>query len=165
MTKERAKEIAEMIGVELDEIFCVKIHENNEYSTPYAQRTDDGASMKQYYKLNEKGLFMRHVTDREWKEAYNCIFVDLITGEADIIKLDKRYRPMKNDPYFVPNPIGDNDNTLYIARRWEESYVDLAYYDKHMTFRTPEEARDMALRMVGLAMYGEDNNGEDEEDD
>lgn len=91
------------------------------------------------------------------------MFVDLITGEADVVKLDKRYRPLKNDTYFVPNPIGDNDNTLYIARRWEESYVDLAFYDKHMTFRTPEEARDMALRMVGLAMYGEDNNEEDED--
>ena len=65
--------------------------------------------------------------------------------------------------YILPNPIGDNDNTLYISHRWEESYVDLTFYDKHMTFRTPEEARDMALRMVGLAMYSEDNNekGED----
>lgn len=164
MTKERAKEIADMIGVELDEIFCVIIHENNEYTTPYAQCTDDDISMKQYYKLNEKGLFMRHITDREWKEGYNCIFVDLITGEADIIKLDKRYRPMKGDPYYVPNPLCDNDNVMYVARRWEESKIDTTFYDKHMTFRIPEEARDMALRMVSLAMYGEDNNDEDEDD-
>ena len=161
MTKERAKEIADMIGVELDEMFCVKVHKNNKYSNFYTYKDGD---FSMYYKLNEKGLFMRHVTDKKWEKGYNCIFVDLITGETDVIKLDKRYRPMKGDRYYTPDPFGDK-NKGYTLRYWEESPSDLMFYERHMTFRTNEEAEDMALRMIGLAMYDEDNNDEDDDDD
>ena len=164
MTKERAEKIADMLGVELGEMFCVKFHRESIFVKNYQCENE---ILGRYFEFTKDGLFLRYNTDKElgkeWGLAHHWMFVDLITGEADVIKLDKRYRPLKNDTYFVPNPIGDNDNTLYIARRWEESYVDLAFYDKHMTFRIPEEARDMALRMVGLAMYGEDNNEEDED--
>ena len=154
MTKERAEKIADMLGVELGEMFCVKFHRENVF---VKNCQCENENLGRYFKFTKDGLFLRYKTDKEWELAHHWMFVDLITGEADVVKLDKRYRPLKNDIYFVPNPIGDNDNTLYIARRWEESYVDLAFYDKHMTFRTPEEARDMALRMVGLAMYGEED--------
>ena len=160
MTKERAEKIADMLGVKLGEMFCVKFHRENVF---VKNCQCENENLGRYFEFTKDGLFLRYNTDKEWELAHHWMFVDLITGEADVVKLDKRYRPLKNDIYFVPNPIGDNDNTLYIARRWEESYVDLTFYDKHMTFRTPEEARDMALRMVGLAMYSEDNNekGED----
>ena len=160
MTKERAEKIANMLGVKLGEMFCVKFHRENVF---VKNCQCENENLGRYFEFTKDGLFLRYNTDKEWKLAHHWMFVDLTTGEADVVKLDKRYRPLKNDIYFVPNPIGDNDNTLYIARRWEESYVDLTFYDKHMTFRTPEEARDMALRMVGLAMYSEDNNekGED----
>ena len=160
MTKERAEKIADMLGVELGEMFCVEFHRESNF---VKNCQCENENLERYIKFTKDGLFLRYNTDKEWGLAHHWMFVDLITSEADVVKLDKRYRPLKNDTYFVPNPIGDNDNTLYIARRWEESYVDLAFYDKHMTFRIPEEARDMALRMVGLAMYGEDNNEEDED--
>ena len=160
MTKERAEKIADMLGVELGEMFCVEFHRESNF---VKNCQCENENLERYFKFNKDGLFLRYNTDKEWGLAHHWMFVDLITSEADVVKLDKRYRPLKNYTYFVPNPIGDNDNTLYIARRWEESYVDLAFYDKHMTFRIPEEARDMALRMVGLAMYGEDNNEEDED--
>ena len=162
MTKERAEKIADMLGVELGEMFCVNFYRENIFEKMYQYKKN---ALECYFELTKDGLFSRYNTDKEWSLAHHWMFVDLIMGEADIIKLDKRYRPLKDDPYFIPNPIGDNDNTLYITRRWEESYVDMAFYDKHMTFRTPEEARDMALRMVSLAMYGEDNNDKDEEND
>ena len=160
MTKERAEKITDMLGVELGEMFCVEFHRESNF---VKNCQCENENLERYFKFTKDGLFLRYNTDKEWGLAHHWMFVDLITSEADVVKLDKRYRPLKNDTYFVPNPIGDNDNTLYIARRWEESYVDLAFYDKHMTFRTPEEARDMALRMVGLAMYGEDNNEEGED--
>ena len=160
MTKERAEKIADMLGVELGEMFCVEFHRESNF---VKNCQCENENLERYFKFTKDGLFLRYNTDKEWGLAHHWMFVDLITSEADVVKLDKRYRPLKNDTYFVPNPIVDNDNTLYIARRWEESYVDLAFYDKHMTFRTPEEARDMALRMVGLAMYGEDNNEENED--
>ena len=160
MTKERAEKIANMLGVKLGEMFCVKFHRENVF---VKNCQCENENLGRYFEFTKDGLFLRYNTDKEWGLAHHWMFVDLITGEADVVKLDKRYRPLKNNTYFVPNPIGDNDNTLYITRRWEESYVDLTFYDKHMTFRTPEEARDMALRMVDLAMYSEDNNekGED----
>ena len=154
MTKERAEKIADMLGVKLGEMFCLKFHRENVF---VKHCHCENENLGRYFEFTKDGLFLKYNTDKEWGLAHHWMFVDLITGEADVVKLDKRYRPLKNDIYFVPNPIGDNDNTLYIARRWEESYVDLTFYDKHMTFRTPEEARDIALRMVGLAMYGEED--------
>ena len=162
MTKERAEKIADMLGVEFGEMFCVKFHRESIFVKNYECENE---ILGRYFEFTKDGLFLRYKTDKEWGLAHHWMFVDLITGEADVIKLDKRYRPMKDDPYYVPNPLCDNDNVMYVARRWEESRIDLAFYDKHMTFRTPEEARDMALRMVGLAMYGEDNNEEDKDDE
>ena len=162
MTKERAEKIADMLGVEFGEMFCIKFHRESIFVKNYECENE---ILGRYFEFTKDGLFLRYKTDKEWGLAHHWMFVDLITGEADVIKLDKRYRPMKDDPYYVPNPLCDNDNVMYVARRWEESRIDLAFYDKHMTFRTPEEARDMALRMVGLAMYGEDNNEEDKDDE
>ena len=103
MTNERAEKIADMLGVELGEMFCVKFHRESIFVKNCQCENENSG---RYFKFTKDGLFLRYNTDKEWGLAHHWMFVDLITGEADVVKLDKRYRPLKNDTYFVPNPIG-----------------------------------------------------------
>lgn len=119
------KNIAEGLGVGLNEVFCID--------------TDSD-----YYRITEDGLEVDASDDspagiHNWKPASDQMLLLLVLGRLEIIKL--RWKPSYGEDYFVPDILSYSNFSII---RWYDTEYNKMHYDRGIVFRTEKEAIDMA---------------------
>ena len=112
MTKNYMADIAKMLGVEFEEEFHLM-------------------DSNVFYKLTNKGLYYKFNTT--WYPSANDLFVKLIMGEKEIIKLP--WEPKGGDEYYYP---ACNFKDVF-STSWTYSVVDFVYKEAGFIFKTYEE--------------------------
>ena len=133
------KQIAQMLGVELDEEFYL---ESIEYGCYFL----DDRSKKATFKLSLSGMMTNYHND-EWKSADECL-VSLLEGAYTIVK--KPWKPTKGERYWYVLIDRDVDDTKF------DPYCcyDLAFYTLGNCFRTKEEITPEVLEETWKRCYG-----------
>lgn len=129
------QQIAEMLGVELGEVFYVSWEGNSNSKQKFAL-SDDGLYQIAYVGLEE-----------EYGAKSNRILMRILTGEAEIIK--RPWKPDANGDYYKVYKF--NDERVYIEHvRWfgTGSYENLADWKIGNCFETEEEARTKGLSII-----------------
>lgn len=130
MAKNLIPKIAQMLGVELGEVFTLKGYEHDEY------------------RISEKyGLAHRHRTFREEWQTAETMFRNLIYGRAEIIRLP--WKPKKGDTYFSFELLGDT--WIVASSIWGGFPNEYALLDKGWVYKTCAEAQ-AALPKVAKEM-------------
>ena len=130
MAKNYMADIAKMLGVELGEEFKI-----------------DGRETK--YKFTENGLYF-YAPDG-WYPSSNDLFVKLMTGEKEIVKLP--WQPKVGDVYYRPWRYFTGATSIY----WDNAVEDFALKEAGMIFRTAEEC-EAALPALRKKYLGGDDN-------
>lgn len=133
MAKNLIPEIAKMLGVEIGEEFKVK--------------GDDELT----YRFDSDGLKLTHDSGIELAPiSANVVFVALVKGEEEIIKLLRK--PKKGESYYT---FGTSAGTWIVwQQRWANHPVDLALFGKGWVYRTRAEA-EAALPAVAAEIGAE----------
>lgn len=128
MAKNLIPEICKMLGVELGEEFKIKGYKLTYMITDdkWLMATDDSP---------ETG----------WTSA-NTLFVDLLNGDAEIVKLP--WKPKKGEKYWGFWYSQLNDAWLVILYTWSNSPDDFAFYKAGWVFRTKKEAKDALSKVA-----------------
>lgn len=148
MAENKMKEVAKLLGVELEEEFKI-----------------EGFRCK--YKLTNDGLMYWSYLDSKW--LISNFFKELLTGELKIIKIPKPILDEKEKEYLsnVIKPF--RDKVISIANYYEESidnnfieievkqnycnenqYVSFPYFKKGTMYKGMEEYRKYTLEELGL---------------
>lgn len=127
-------EIAEMLGVELDEVFLFK-----GCSSCYTYHS------KTYFKFTKSGL-KESVNRTSWHSARAWMWKGLITGALQAIKLP--WEPSCGEVFYMPSVINENK---YIRLLWHDSGTYKSFYQQGMICRTKEEAIKLAEEMLDVA--------------
>lgn len=122
MVKNLIPEICKILGVELGEEFKIK---------GYGEMT--------YMLTDDKGLMATDDDpETEWTPT-NTLFVALLTGKDEIVKLP--WKPEEGENYYTF--IYDCYHKWCVwQQRWSNHPFDLALLEKGWVFRTQEEAED-----------------------
>ena len=123
------KNIAEGLGVELDEIFRI------DTNSDCYRITEDGLEID----VSDDSLGCIH----DWRPAPDQTLLLLVWGEIEITKL--RWKPGYGEDYFVPDILS---NSNFIMIRWYDTEYNKMHYDKGIVFRTEKEAIDMAKDII-----------------
>ena len=127
-------EVAQMLGVELEEVFKVT--------------DDDSGKYHNYYKFTEKKGIEVSEDNVKWETDTTEVLVLkwLLIGVARIIKLP--WRPSRGDVYYTPSitSIGK-----YIKLYWTGSKNDECSYQQGLVLRTKKEAVELAEEMLDVA--------------
>jgi hypothetical protein len=119
MAKNLIPEIAQMLGVELGEVFTLKGYEHDEY------------------RISEKyGLAHRHRTFREEWQTAETMFRNLIYGSAEIVKLP--WKPTMYEEYWTFGKLGKK--WIVGTLSWKELPYEILLFDKGWVYRTRAEA-------------------------
>lgn len=135
MAKNYMPEVAEMLGVEMNEEFEIK-----------------ETLTKSVYKLTTSGLLGK-CGDNDWKHA-NFAIVMLLIGEYHIVKLP--WQPKYGEKYYKPS----EKFSCAVAMFWHNRPWDFAYKEVGMVFRTKEEL-EAALPELRKKYLGGDCNEAD----
>lgn len=127
-------EIAEMLGVELDEVFLSK-----GCSGCYTYHS------KTYFKFTKSGL-KESVNRTSWHSAAAWVWKSLMTGALQIAKLP--WEPSYGDTYYMPSVVNSGK---YLKLFWTGSEGDKSSYQQGLVHRTKEEAVELAEEMLGVA--------------
>lgn len=111
------KNIAEMLGVKLDEKFMLKDEDND-----FLPRT---------YKITNRGLFYEF--SGEWERSAKLL--DIIAGYLTIVKLP--LKPMNGEKYCYYSTVTDEPS----RKIWVNNTVDYLNWKIGNCFRTEEEAK------------------------
>lgn len=103
------QDVARMLGVELEEEFNIK-------------------DSRVFYKIANKGLYYKFNTT--WYPSSNDLFVKLIMGKVEIIKLP--WEPKYGETYFRPG--GNFEYT--VKSMWENFPTEFALKEAGMIFKT-----------------------------
>lgn len=114
--------IAEMLGVELGEVFCMK--------HPRFHR-----GLREY-QITENGFLSRDHVCEEWSMCAEGDFERLFCGQIEIIK--RPWKPKRYDSYWVLCG-GVYDEPEVLSATWFGSVHDLMYYKNGWAYRTKEE--------------------------
>ncbi len=132
MAKNLIPEIAKMLGVKIGEEFKVKGYELT------------------YMITDNKGLMATNDSpETGWKpaNAANALFVDLVNGKDEIVKIP--WKPKKGDVYFTFKLLGGK---WVVRSLWWGGFPDeYALFSKGWVYRTCEEAQ-AALPKVAAEM-------------
>ena len=122
------KEVAKLLGVELEEEFRI-----------------EGTHVDYIYKISEKGLFLR-CSGRDWWEEVPDTLVQMLAGMTrKIIKLP--WKPQKCAPYYIPC-IGAQLEYMYSVNHWDNDDIDKKYYHMGIVCKTKEEAIVLTEKML-----------------
>lgn len=136
------KQIANMLGVELDEEFYLKSNLTGKYLSSGKNKTT--------FKLSEYGVeykFIRNTNNYEWC-SLDAILAEVLTGSLEIVK--KPWKPTKEERYwYVSSDRYVNDTTFY-----PYCFYDLALYTLGNCFRTKEEITPEVLEETWQKCYG-----------
>ena len=114
--------IAEMLGVELGEVFCM----NHKH---FSLRLRE-------YKITSEGFWVSMPYSEEWVRLASDDFELLFSGKVEIIK--PPWKPKKYDSYWVVCG-GVDDEPEVLSTTWFGSVHDLMYYKNGWAYRTKEE--------------------------
>ena len=137
-------EVAQMLGVELEEVFKVT--------------DDDSGKYHNYYKFTEKKGIEVSEDNVKWEAdtAGTLVLKWLLIGVARIIKLP--WKPRKCAPYYIPCIVAQSEH-MYSMFYWNDDNYDKEYYRMGLVCKTPEE--DVALTKKIVAMIQEEKkNGQ-----
>ena len=127
-------EVAQMLGVELEEVFRVT--------------DDDSGKYHNYYKFTEKKGIEVSEDNVKWEAdtAGTLVLKWLLIGVARIIKLP--WRPSRGDVYYMPSVTSIGK---YIKLFWTGSRNDEGSYQQGLVLRTKKEAIELAEEMLDVA--------------
>ena len=127
-------EVAQMLGVELEEVFKVT--------------DDDSGKYHNYYKFTEKKGIEVSEDNVKWEAdtAGTLVLKWLLIGVARIIKLP--WRPSRGDVYYMPSVTSIGK---YIKLFWTGSKNDEISYQQGLVLRTKKEAVELAEEMLDVA--------------
>ena len=127
-------EVAQMLGVELEEVFKVT--------------DDDSGKYHNYYKFTEKKGIEVSDDNIKWEADTTEVLVLkwLLIGVARIIKLP--WRPSRGDVYYMPSVTSIGK---YIKLFWTGSRNDEGSYQQGLVLRTKKEAVELAEEMLDVA--------------
>ena len=130
----RMAEVAQMLGVELEEVFKVT--------------DDDSGKYHNYYKFTEKKGIEVSEDNVKWEAdtAGTLVLKWLLIGVARIIKLP--WRPSRGDVYYMPSVTSIGK---YIKLFWTGSRNDEGSYQQGLVLRTKKEAVELAEEMLDVA--------------
>nr|DAE13784.1 MAG TPA: hypothetical protein [Podoviridae sp. ctza028] len=111
------KQVAKMLGVELNEEFDVN------YMNGYR------------YQLTEDGLMFKDKLSTTWLGYSSPILSKLLRGDYSIVKLP--WRPKNGEHYYVYSTY----HKTVLETNWQGVTEDLLYWNIGNCFRTREEAR------------------------
>lgn len=127
-------EVAQMLGVELEEVFKVT--------------DDDSGKYHNYYKFTEKKGIEVSEDNVKWEAdtAGTLVLKWLLIGVARIIKLP--WKPQKGETYYMPSVTSIGK---YIKLFWTGSKNDEDSYQQGLVLRTEKEAVELAEEMLDVA--------------
>ena len=127
-------EVAQMLGVELEEVFKVT--------------DDDSGKYHNYYKFTEKKGIEVSEDNVKWEAdtAGTLVLKWLLIGVARIIKFP--WRPSRGDVYYMPSVTSIGK---YIKLFWTDSRNDEGSYQQGLVLRTKKEAVELAEEMLDVA--------------
>ena len=127
-------EVAQMLGVELEEVFKVT--------------DDDSGKYHNYYKFTEKKGIEVSDDNVKWEAdtAGTLVLKWLLIGGTRIIKLP--WRPSRGDVYYMPSVTSIGK---YIKLFWTGSRNDEGSYQQGLVLRTKKEAVELAEEMLDVA--------------
>ena len=127
-------EVAQMLGVELEEVFKVT--------------DDDSGKYHNYYKFTEKKGIEVSEDNVKWEAdtAGTLVLKWLLIGVARIIKFP--WRPSRGDVYYMPSVTSIGK---YIKLFWTGSRNDEGSYQQGLVLRTKKEAVELAEEMLDVA--------------
>ena len=130
------KEVAKLLGVELEEEFRIT-----------------GFPENCRHKLNKEGLW-RYNEERDWWNDDSCALTRLLGGDARVIKL--LWKPQKCAPYYIPCIVAQSEH-MYSMFYWNDDNYDKEYYRMGLVCKTPEEAVALTKKMLAVAKEVENN--------
>lgn len=107
------KDVAKILGVELEEEFKIK-------------------GFEPIYKITNYGLVIK-TDSNNWREMSGDTFLQLIRGDYVIRKLP--WQPKKDEKYYTPSPLFDRA----IRYCWDDFPLDFALKEVGMVFKTEKE--------------------------
>ena len=127
-------EVAQMLGVELEEVFKVT--------------DDDSGKYHNYYKFTEKKGIEVSEDNVKWEAdtSGTLVLKWLLIGVARIIKLP--WRPSRGDVYYMPSVTSIGK---YIKLFWTDSRNDEDSYQQGLVLKTEKEAVELAEEMLDVA--------------
>lgn len=127
-------EVAQMLGVELEEVFKVT--------------DDDSGKYHNYYKFTEKKGIEVSEDNVKWEAdtAGTLVLKWLLIGVARIIKLP--WKPQRGETYYMPSVTSIGK---YIKLFWTGSRNDEGSYQHGLVLRTKKEAVELAEEMLDVA--------------
>lgn len=141
------EQIAQMLGVELDEEFYL---ESVEYGCYFL----DDRSNKATFKLSLSGMMTNYHNDG-WESADDCL-VSLLKGAYTIVK--KPWKPKKDEKYYWVLLCKEIVYTCFF-----EDYDDIMRYQLGNCFRTKEEITPEVMEETWQKCYGKYFDGEKDE--
>lgn len=126
-------EVAQMLGVELEEVFKVT--------------DDDSGKYHNYYKFTEKKGIEVSEDNVKWEAdtAGTLVLKWLLIGVARIIKLP--WKPRKGEKYYTPY-ISTQQEGMHVTYYWNNDDIDIEHYRMGIVCKTPEEATALTKKML-----------------
>lgn len=138
MRKNCMAEVAKLLGVELEEEFCIDGDEH-------------------YFRLTDTGLGMKIGSDnRNWFVAPINALNGLLLGENEIIKIKLPWKPQIGEKYYIPY-ISTQPKYMYDTYDWNNDGTDIEYYRMGIVCKTKEEAVTLTKKMLAVAKEVEAN--------
>ena len=132
MNKNIMSQIAQMLGVEMEEEFKVDIATEGEIF----RITENGLELK---KLESSSSSSFGDTNLQVWKTIPTSFVKLLTGEAKIVKLP--FNPKQGDVYWSFYRSTITDKWLATSITWTNSVTDIAKFKVGWCYRTEREAK------------------------
>ena len=135
-------EVAQMLGVELEEVFKVT--------------DDDSGKYHNYYKFTEKKGIEVSEDNVKWEAdtAGTLVLKWLLIGVARIIRLP--WKPQRGETYYIPCIVAQPEY-MYSMFYWNDDNYDKEYYRMGLVCKTPEEAVALTKKMLTVAKEGKNN--------
>ena len=134
-------QIAQILGVELEEEFYLKSTTNGYYCASGKNKTT--------FKLSESGVkykFIRNTNNYEWC-SLDAILAEVLTGSLEIVK--KPRKPKKDEKYYYVSLRKE-----IVQTRFYEVHNDVMRYQLGNCFRTIEEITPEILEKTWQKCYG-----------
>ena len=134
------REIAELLGVELGDIFKVANINNN-------------IKNENYFRLTKKGLEISRGSDHWWRGTAPSILAGIMTDKYRIITFP--WKPKINEVYYVPC-IQPDDSCMWTKFLWLNHKGDNKLYQLGLVCKTIEEAIAMTKKMLAAVQENKD---------
>lgn len=144
MSKNYMAEVAALLGMEIGEVFKIKIadDEKDSYHTHY------------YYRLTENSGIEYSEDNINWETGAAMTLRELLMGDIRISKLP--WKPINGEKYYIPY-VSINKENMYEKYHWNGDRTDEAFYEQGIVFKTKEEALAMSEKILAFVKEEREN--------